>query len=223
MREFETARFNMVESQIHPNSVTDPRILSTMGTIAREAFVPAPRRAFAYHEGSIEIAPGEDGGAPRYLMGAMPFARLVQLAAIRPGELVLDIGCGSGYSAAVLSHLTESVVALESDEKLAGLANDTLTELGIDNVAVVTGPLAQGYAKQGPYDVILIEGAVPEAPGSLFPQLKDGGRLVTVMSSGPMGKAIRFIRSGEVTSGEVAFDANVPVLPGFEIETEFVF
>jgi len=223
MREFETARFNMVESQIHANSVTDSRLLATMSTIAREAFVPASRRSLAYLDGDVEISPGDDGGQRRYLMAAMPFARLVQLADIRRGDLVLDIGCGSGYSAAVLSHLTDSVVALESDEKLAQTATATLIDLGIDNVAVVTGPLEQGYAKQGPYDVIMIEGAIPEPPGALFAQLKDGGRLVAVINTGPLGRAYCFVRSGEVTSGEAAFDANVPALPGFEKAGGFVF
>jgi len=223
MTDFEAARFNMVESQVHPADVTDPRILSIMGEIPREQFVPASVRPVAYIDEDVTIRPAGQTSAARYLMEPMPFARLVQLAAVKDSDLVLDVGCGMGYSAAVLARLADSVVALESDEALAETATQRLQEQNIDNVAVVTGPLPEGNAKQGPYDVIFINGSLEEVPAALLDQLAEGGRLVAVIDKGPVGKAHLFVRHGEVTSSRFAFDASVRPLPGFEREREFSF
>jgi len=207
----------MVDGQVRTTDVTDPAILAAMLAIPREAFVDEGRRPLAYIDEDIEIAPG------RYLMEPSPFAKLVQLAAIRPGETVLDVGAGTGYSSAVLSQLAGRVVALESDAALADRARAALAALAIDNVAVVTGPLRGGHAEAAPYDVILLEGAVEVLPDALFAALRDGGRLVAVEGRGNAGVARLYLKSGGTVTGRRAFNAAVKPLPGFERTPAFVF
>ena len=175
MLNFTTARINMVESQVRPNKVTDPRLIEALESLPREGFVPPDLRAVAYVDRSLKLGEG------RYLLDPMVFARLVQAADPQPSDLVLDIACATGYSTAVLARLAGTVVAVESDGALIEAANSALNGLGIDNAVVVNGELAFGYAQQGPYDVILINGEVDSLPQSLTDQLAPGGRLVAVL------------------------------------------
>lgn len=223
MNDYAAARLNMVESQIRPNQVTDSRLLRALLNIPREEFVPAALRSLAYMEDEFPVAPASRGMPARRLLAPMPLARLIQLADVGPADLVLDVGCATGYSSALLARLAESVVGLECDEGLAELASRTLTELEIDNAAVVTGPLPEGYRGEGPFDVILLEGCVPDVPASLLKQLKAGGRLVTIIAESDFGQAALYRNIGGRTSRRFVFDAGGPQLPGFERENEFVF
>ena len=215
--DFSELRVKMVDGQVRTTDVTDPAIIDAMLAVARETFVDERRRALAYIDEDIEIAPG------RYLMEASPFAKLVQLADIRPGETVLDVGAGTGYSAAVLSRLAGRVVALENDAALAERARAALAGMAADNVEVVTGPLAAGHADAAPYDVILLEGAVEVLPDALFGELSEGGRLVAVEGQGNAGVARLYLKSGGIVTGRRAFNAAVKPLPGFERTPAFVF
>lgn len=223
MSDFSEARFNMVESQIRPNQVTDARLLQALLEVPREKFVPSSLRALAYMEEEIIVAQAFAGAPTRSIMSPMPLARMIQLAEVEPDDLVLDIGCVSGYSTAVLARMAESVVGLECNESLAEQATQTLMELETDNAAVVSGPLPEGYASEGPFDVILLNGSVPEVPGALLKQLKDGGRLVAIIAQGNFGDATLFRDSGGRVSERPAFGASAQPLPGFEREQEFVF
>jgi len=212
------ARQNMVESQIRPNSVTDRRIINAMADVPRELFLPTENRPIAYMDEEVEFAPG------RYLMEPRVFARMVQLADISDGDLVLDIGCGYGYSTSILARLAGTVVAVEDDESLANEASELLAAQGVDNVAVIAGPLNAGLAGEGPYDVIVINGEVSAVPMALLGQLKDGGRLVAVIASRGIGRASVYQRSGDTFSDRIGFDAAAAGLPGFEAaDPGFVF
>ena len=218
MVDFSTARLNMVESQIRTNKVTDERILDALETIPREAYVPKARRGICYIDEDLPI------GGGRYLMEPMVLARLLQEARIGSQDVVLDVGCATGYSCAVLARLAATVVGVECDASLAESANEVLSEQGIDNAVVIQDPLGDGYPKQAPYNVIVLEGAVAEVPKQIQDQLADGGRLVAVIRKGEgMGRAILMLRNGEVISSRVLFDAATPYLPGFEIKEQFVF
>lgn len=221
MTDFAAARHNMVESQVRVNGVTDGRVIDAMAAVPRERFVPQSRQSLAYVDEDIAIS--ESGGRPRFLMEPRVFAKLVQLAAIGADDLVLDVGCGTGYSTAVLARLAGTVVGLESDSDLAARAAATLADLSVDNAVVVTGALSEGYPKQAPYDVIFLSGAAAIIPESFKAQLKDGGRIVAVVGNGISGRARVFIRSGETLSGRDAFDANIQPLPEFEAVESFVF
>ncbi len=221
--DFELARTKMVDNQIRTTDVTSHPVLGAFLSVAREDFVPSDARALAYIDDDIRISDGQDGQAARYLMEPSPLAKLLQLADVKESDVVLEIGCGSGYVSALLSLLADSVVALESDETLAEAAGDKLSKLGYDNVAVVTGPLVDGYKPEAPYDVIFIGGAVEELPHGLFDQLRDGGRLVVVEGHGNASKANLYIRDGGNTSARRGFNTSVKALPGFEKAAEFEF
>ena len=228
MIDFEAARATMVESQLRTDRVTDRRILTAFASLPRELFVPAAKRDLAYSDAALEVWPSLDGGPARYLLPPVVLARLVQLASVEAKDAVLDIGCATGYSTAVLAHLARAVTAVEAEPELAAAARETLQALGLDNAAVVDGDHASGAPEAGPFDVILLNGSVPEVPESLLAQLKDGGRLVAVVATGPQGrprqgKATLFVKVDGETSGLPHFDANAKPLPGFSFSPAFTF
>ncbi|MEP9351337.1 protein-L-isoaspartate O-methyltransferase [Xanthobacter sp. KR7-225] len=223
MIDFAELRRGMVDGQVRTNDVTDHRIIAAMLEIPRERFVPANLKSLAYIDDDLQIRAAGAGAAPRYLVEPMILARLVQLADIEPGEHVLDVGAGTGYSSALLSRLAQQVVALEEDPDLAAAATATLADLGVDNVAVMQGPLSAGWAPEAPYDCILLNGAVDAVPAALFAQLKAGGRLITVVGRGGAGRASVFTKVAGQPSERIAFNAAVPPLPGFEAAPRFVF
>ncbi len=218
MADYAAARHNMVENQIRPNKVTDSRIITAMAAVPRELFVPERSCGIAYVDEDIAI------GKERYLMEPMVLARLLQCADIEETDVVLDIGCGTGYSVAVLAALANTVVALESDRELAAAATRLFEQLGIDNAVVIEAELDAGYGEQAPYDAILFDGAVQRIPEEICGQLAEGGRLAAVVDGGAgLGKATLVVRRGGVLSRRVLFDAATPRLPGFSVEPGFVF
>lgn len=221
---FEQARKNMVDGQIKPNQVTHPRLIEAMLRIPREKFVPRHLQHVAYVDEDIEVGKGRVLPEPRVL------GRLVEEARILPTDIVLDIGCGTGYSTAVLAHLANTVVGIEQDKTMADEADRLIHDLDICNAAVIQqGDLREGFPGQAPYNVILVNGSVPSVPMAIKNQLADGGRLVAVvinqslMHGGHMGTAVLVTRTGDAFSERPLFDAAVPVLAGFEERKPFVF
>jgi len=217
MTDYAAARRNMVLSQLEPNRVNDPRILDAMGSIPREVFAPKSLAGVAYVDEDLEVAAG------RFLMEPMVLARLIDALALKPGDLVLNVGCATGYAAAVMARLAGTVVAIESDADLAASAGDNLAKVEIDNVAVIEGALPEGCADQGPFAAILIDGGVEEVPTALLEQLAPGGRLACVVQSSPAGKAMLYSENGGVFGQRPLFDASVPPLPGFTRPKVFAF
>ncbi|MEQ9681695.1 MAG: protein-L-isoaspartate O-methyltransferase [Rhodospirillales bacterium] len=217
--DFAAARRNMIDCQVLPNRVTDDRVIDAMAETPREAFVPEAKRSIAYVDEALAV------GGGRYLMEPMITARLLQTARIGADDVVLCIGCGTGYSPALLSKLANTVVVVESDKAMAKQAQETLAGLGIDTVAVIDGKMANGYRKQAPYDVIFFDGAVPSVPEKIEKQLAEGGRLVAVCSKrgSAVGSAVLAARFGGHISHRDLFDAGTPDLPGFELEEAFTF
>lgn len=217
MMDYAAARIKMVDNQIRTTDVTSHSVQDAFLTVPREAFVPAQLKPLAYIDNDIEVGPG------RYLMEPSPLAKLLQLGVVTKEDVVLEVGCNTGYGSAILSLLAGSVVALESDEALAAKAGETLAELGYDNVAVVTGDLEKGYAAEAPYDVIFVHGAVEVVPEAFFAQLRDGGRLVVVEGYGNASQARLYIKERGLASERSAFNTAVKPLPGFRRAAQFVF
>ncbi|MEC9347843.1 MAG: protein-L-isoaspartate O-methyltransferase [Pseudomonadota bacterium] len=215
--DFQAARTAMVQSQLRPNRLTDERVTDALLTVPRERFLPRALANVAYADEDLPL------GGGRYLMEPMVLARLLQCAAIEADEAVLHIGCASGYATAVMAQLASSVVAVESNPELVTQATETLSDLQVANAAVVEGDLGKGLPDQGPFDVILVEGAVAELPPALLDQLAEGGRLLAVLRTRGLGVATIWNREGGVIGHRALFDAATPVLPGFEARQGFVF
>jgi len=217
MTDFAAARRNMVEGQVRTADVTDLRIQSAMLEIPRERFVPSALADLAYLD--LDLPVGKSGS--RRLLKPMVFAKLIHAAEISSADRVLDVGCATGYGAAILARLAREVFALEDDEDLARMARLALSDQ--QNVRLVTGPLIAGWAKDASYDVIVLEGATEIAPQSFLGQLRDGGRLVGILGSGPGAKAMLYCRSRDELGGRPIFDASAAVLPGFAKSPVFAF
>jgi protein-L-isoaspartate(D-aspartate) O-methyltransferase len=218
MFDFAAARRLMVDGQVRTSDVTDRRLIAAMLDVPRERFVPQPAIAYLDFD-----APVGEGATGRRLPKPMVLAKLIQAAQLSPDARVLDVGCGTGYSSAVLAKLAQSVVALEVDPVLAKHARENLLAVGAGSVEVVSGPLPAGWLAGAPYDAILLNGAAEIVPEGLLRQLRDGGRLVGVVGRPPASKAVRYLASGGQASGLPIFDASAPPLPGFAVPPAFVF
>ncbi len=219
MTDFADARRHMVDGQVRPADVTDLRVISAMLEVPRERFAPPAATSLAYLD--LDLPVGEGAAAPRRLLKPMLLAKLFNAAEIEPTDRVLDVGCATGYAAALLARIAGQVVALEQDAGLAQTARAALSSL--PNVTVVSGPLVDGWPQDGPYDLILLEGATEIEPQAFCRQLKEGGRLVCVLGSGPGAAAMLYRRSGDEIGGRPVFSAAAAVLPGFVKPPAFVF
>lgn len=217
MIDFTTARRNMVENQLRPAAILDARLLAAFGAVPREVFAPKDAQALAYGETMLRIA------ADRYMMAPLCLAVLLQAAEIAPGDVVLIVGAGDGYLAALAARLAGTVIGLESDPALAASASDKLNDAGIDNFAMITGDLPAGCAKQAPYDVIIVNGAVQTGITPLISQLRQGGRLACVEYENGVGRARLYLGDDDSAAGRTVRDISAPVLPGFEKAAAFSF
>jgi protein-L-isoaspartate(D-aspartate) O-methyltransferase len=220
MPDFAVARRMMVDGQIRTNDVTDPRILEAMLELPRERFVPPAQTDLAYLDRDVAVA-AQSSRPHRFLLKPMVLAKMVQAALIRDTDRVLDVGCATGYSSALLARLAHSVLALEEDPKLAEMAEANLAQLA--NAKVVRGPLNEGWDAQAPYDVIFLNGASEIVPARLLGQLAEQGRLIGVIGGGPSGRVMLYRSVAGDVSGWPVFDAGAQVLPGFAALPQFVF
>lgn len=218
MVDFPALRTKMVDGQVRPNDVTDLRIIDAMGEVARENFAPDDQKPLAYLDRDLPLGAGR---APRVLIQPMVLARMLQYAAIKPTDKVLEVGSASGYGAAVMARLAGSVVALEQDGDLAAIARRQLS--GLANVAVVEASLVKGVRDAAPFDVIIFNGAVVTFPDVIADQLARGGRMLLVEEGGSAPWAKLYTRDDAGVSGRALFNASVPVLPGFEAVETFAF
>ncbi|WP_411892661.1 protein-L-isoaspartate O-methyltransferase family protein [Yoonia sp. SDW83-1] len=215
MSNYAARRTMMVDTQVRPSDVTKFPIIDAMLAVPREVFVPANLREAAYVGENLDI------GGGRTLLEPRTLAKMLDALDIQRHHVVLDVGCGLGYSTAILARMSEFVIGLEDDEARAEEAQSLLSEHGVDNAAVMTGALTDGSAKSGPYDIVLVQGAVEEVPEALLEQLREGGRIACVFAEDALG----VVRIGHKIDGQVnwrfAFNAGAPVLPGFHKPAAF--
>lgn len=217
MTDFSAARTAMVDCQVRPSDVTKFPIIEAMLAVPREAYVPAAKKSVAYAGKHIALSPD------RALLDARTFAKMLDSVNIRPTDLVLDLGCGMGYSSAVIARLAEAVVAVEENADLAAIATETLSDMSVDNVLVTQAKLSEGNAKHGPYDVVITEGAIAELPPAIADQIKDGGRIVAILQQDDLSQCRIGYKADSNISWRYAFDASAPLLAGFEAQEEFAF
>jgi protein-L-isoaspartate(D-aspartate) O-methyltransferase len=215
MTDFASRRRMMVDTQVRPSDVTKFPVIDAMLNVARETFVDDSQQEAAYAGENIDLGNG------RVLLEPRTLAKMLDTLDISGDDLVMDVGCGYGYSAAVAARLAQAVVAVEEDETMAAEVQTLLSEAGADNAVVHVGPLSEGAAEHGPYDVIIVQGGVGELPYALKNQLKVGGRIACIMMQGALGVVRIGHKSGDTLSWRFAFNASAPVLPGFEKKHAF--
>jgi protein-L-isoaspartate(D-aspartate) O-methyltransferase len=215
MTDFASRRRMMVDTQVRPSDVTKFPVIDAMLNVARETFVDDSQQEAAYAGENIDLGNG------RVLLEPRTLAKMLDTLDISGDDLVMDVGCGYGYSAAVAARLAQAVVAVEEDETMAAEVQTLLSEAGADNAVVHVGPLSEGAAEHGPYDVIIVQGGVGELPDALKNQLKVGGRIACIMMQGALGVVRIGHKSGDTLSWRFAFNASAPVLPGFEKKHAF--
>lgn len=212
---FNSMRTAMVESQLRTSDVNDPRVIDVMGSVAREAFLPNDRQALAYIDRPVKLTES------RWLNPPLATGRLLTAASVEPQDNVLLVGAATGYTAALLSQLSASVVAVEDDEALTPRAKAVLA--GYGNVRLVAGPPSEGVEQYGPYSLIMIDGAVEEIPAALIKQLADGGRLVAAVLDRGVARLAIGRKSGEAFGMTHFADCESVPLPGFEKPKSFTF
>jgi protein-L-isoaspartate(D-aspartate) O-methyltransferase len=215
MTDYATRRRVMVDTQIRPSDVTKFPVIDAMLAVPRERYVPPGRREAAYVGENLPL------GGGRVVLDPRTLGKMLDLLDLQAGEVALDIGCGLGYSTAVLARMVAAVVAVEEVEALADEAEAALAAEGVDNATVVNGPLVAGAARHGPYDVILLEGGIEVLPQGLIDQLRPGGRVAALFMEGPLGTVRLGLNGATGLSWRDAFNAAAPVLPGFARSREF--
>ena len=216
--DFSAAHRIMVDSQIRPNDVTEPALVAAIMNVAREAFVPASRKAVAYSELKIETSEGRALWTPR------DFSKLLKIAEPQRADIALIIGAGAGYEVAVLAGMVETVIGLEDDESVVEATTARLAEQGADRAVMVQGELGKGLADQGPFDIIFVNGMVETVPDAWTDQLAENGRLAVVVQAGrDLGEARIYKRSGKTLSYRVAFEASPPKFDAFDATKSFAF
>ncbi|MDG1707982.1 MAG: protein-L-isoaspartate O-methyltransferase [Emcibacteraceae bacterium] len=212
-----TMRRHMIDGHLLPNNVTDQNVIDAIEHVNREVFVPEGSKGVAYIDKSIKVS--DD----RYMMEPLTLAKMLNAANIKSDELALDIAPNTGYSSAVLSKLVDAVVAIEEDKTLSDIATENLASENCDNVAVINSTHVDGLEKQGPYDLIFINGMIDEVPQAFLNQLNAGGRILCVLNQDGFGRAAVVTYNDKIMGVRIVFDTSAPRLNGFEKITEFVF
>lgn len=216
MFDFAAARETMLDSQIRTNDVTDYDIQAAFKAVPRECFVPKSKTALAYSDVHIDLGEG------RYMLRPRDFAKMLDAAQITNTDIVLNIGCGRGYSVAVMSRLAETVVALEQSEEAVTRATGLLDKCGANNAAVVQSDFRAGAPEHGPFDIIFVGGSVGSVPETWHDQLANNGRLIVAVNDGPVSRVKVLKKTNDKVGERTVFDANIPALPGFEHKQSFV-
>ncbi len=215
MTDFAERRRMMVDTQVRPSDVTKYPIIEAMLAVPRESFVPDAQREAAYADQNVELA------ADRVMLEPRTLAKILDALDIQNDELVLDVGCGLGYSTAVAARVAQMVIGVEEDETLGGDVQSQLSDIGTDNAVVHIGPITEGAAEHGPYDVLMVKGGVEQIPAPLLDQLRDGGRIAAIFMTGALGEVKIGYKTKDQISWRFEFNAGAPVLPGFAKAREF--
>ncbi|MFQ3361016.1 MAG: protein-L-isoaspartate(D-aspartate) O-methyltransferase [Alphaproteobacteria bacterium] len=223
MNDWNLSRINMVENQIKPYGIKNLELLRALESIPRELFFENSDVDRSYSDQHIILKSLDEGSEDRFVISPVIFSKMIEIVDIQKNEVVLDIGCANGYSSAIISHLADTVVAIDQGENLTNLAEENLYKAGINNVVVVNTDIKTGYAKEAPYDVIVIEGSVDSIPNDIYLQLNTNGRIIAINADDTIGKVTLYIKDNEIFSSKFFLEATVPYLTAFKKENEFLF
>jgi protein-L-isoaspartate(D-aspartate) O-methyltransferase len=223
MNDWNLSRINMVENQIKPYGIKNLELLRALESIPRELFFKNSYVDRSYSDQHIILKSLDEGSEDRFVISPVIFSKMIEIADIQKNEVVLDIGCANGYSSAIISYLADMVVAIDQGENLTNLAEENLYKAGINNVVVVNTDIKTGYAKEAPYDVIVIEGSVDSIPNDIYLQLNTNGRIIAINADDTIGKVTLYIKDNEIFSSKFFLEATVPYLTAFKKENEFLF
>lgn len=215
--ELAQSRDIMVESQVRTADVTDTRILRAMRHLPRERFAPAQKRALAYADLEIDVAPG------RTLMRPRDLAKLLQALAPQAHERGLELAGATGYGAAVLAACCQNVVTLDPDPDLSFAASAALESCGVANAKAVSTAVTDGWADEAPYDVIVLNGSAEIVPDAWLQQLAPDGRLGVIVREGAAASARVYTRTEDTFAYRTVFDAFPPLAPGLQKPRTFAF
>ena len=215
MTDHSARRTMMVDTQVRPSDVTKFPIIEAMLHMPRELFVPDSLVEAAYTGENLKVSD------TRSLLDPRTLAKLLDALDVTDRELVLDIGCATGYSSALLARMAQAVVAVEEDDALAESAEQALPQVGAETVVIHKGKLAEGAPDHAPYDAMILQGGVEEFPRALVGQLREGGRVICLFMNGALGVARLGVRQGDQIAWRDVFNAAAPVLPGFEKQAAF--
>ena len=214
--DFTARRTMMVDTQVRPSDVTKFPIIDAMLSVPREAYLPADLQEAAYAEQTLSLS------ADRIMLEPRTLAKMLDALNIQATDVAMDIACGTGYATAILAHMCDFVVGVEDDATLSARAQEVMTAEGIDNAVIVQDALTAGAPKSGPYDVIIVQGAVNDLPDDLLAQLREGGRIACIFAQGQLGTVRIGLKIDGVVNWRFAFNASAPLLAGFEKEAAFV-
>ena len=205
MNDWNLSRINMVENQIKPYGIKNLELLRALESIPRELFFENSDVDRSYSDQHIILKSLDEGSEDRFVISPVIFSKMIEIVDIQKNEVVLDIGCANGYSSAIISHLADTVVAIDQGENLTNLAEENLYKAGINNVVVVNTDIKTGYAKEAPYDVIVIEGSVDSIPNDIYLQLNTNGRIIAINADDTIGKVTLYIKDNEIFSSKFFF------------------
>jgi protein-L-isoaspartate(D-aspartate) O-methyltransferase len=223
MLDFAMNRRRMVDNQIRTADVTHRPLLAAFDELPREHFVPEAVKPFAYSDRHLELGQVEASGETRYAIAPVLLARLLQAVEPAAGAKALHVACGTAYGSAILARLGASVIGLEQAPGLVAAAEAALSAAGVSGVKLVSGPLAEGAATEGPFDIVIIEGSYQKEPARLLAQLAEGGRLIGIEGVGRAAEAMLHVKAGGVVAGRPIFDAAAPLLAAFAADPQFAF
>ena len=223
MTDFNSMRVNMVNNQIKPFAVTNPVILDAFATIPRENFGQFIIESAIYTDNILYLNQKKKFESRFYLPAAV-FAKMIQIADIKKHESVLDIGCLTGYSSAILSKICSTVDGLEQHDELVDISKENIKKLGIENINIHHGNLKDGYMKKELFDAIFINGSVDLVPQPINDQVKDGGRVITIKREGLIGYMVIYKKAGDYMTQINHFEITVPyITKDFMRKSEFAF
>ena len=208
---------NMIDGQVKPLSNIEPSILEALYNIDRKDYTPENFKDFSYSEKNVYL------GNERYLLKPAITAKLLSALEVETSETVLIIGSTTGYSAAIISKIAETVICIEEDQDLITFSESIASSSSINNIVFINNKLSKGYIDQGPYSCILIEGGIEEVPNIILDQISEGGRLVTVIMQNDAGSAIKYIRKNNQIISQFLFSIEAPSLKSFEKSKKFKF